>query len=77
MLKSEMVAKIEQYLLKEFCEGVPKDSNGAWDSWQSAKNILDITEENGMLPPDHNLNEGSGVYGVPSYYVNQWETEEN
>lgn len=51
MKRSEMIEQIEKYLLKEFFEGVPKDLNGAWDSYKSASNILDICEYLGMLPP--------------------------
>lgn len=38
-----------------------------------AEILLNHLEEAGMLPPEYNLNEGSGMFGIPSYYRNEWE----
>lgn len=53
MKRVEMIELIDLYLMREaFEEGVrPIDFNGAWDSWKSAENILDIIEKAGMQPP--------------------------
>lgn len=37
--------------------------------------VLQLVEELGMSPPQYNQNEGSGEFGIPSYYVNEWELE--
>jgi len=71
MTRDEMIARIDEYLMKEFCEGHPKDANGAWDSWQSAANILQIVEAAGMLPPIRNADQKSS-YGYARIY--EWET---
>jgi len=47
--RDDLVAAIDLHLLKEFFEGPPRDKNGAWDSWQSASNILQVIEQAGML----------------------------
>lgn len=49
MTRDDLVAAIDLHLLKEFFEGPPRDKNGAWDSWQSASNILQVIEQAGML----------------------------
>ena len=49
MKRDELVYLIDQYLMKEFFGGAPKDKNGAWDSWQSASNILTVIEQANML----------------------------
>jgi hypothetical protein len=49
MTRDELIYQIDTYLMKEFCEGCPKDANGAWDSWQSASNILQVIEQAGCL----------------------------
>jgi hypothetical protein len=51
MTRDQMIYLIEEHLLKEVFEGVPRDENGAWDSRKSASNLLDLVQECGMLPP--------------------------
>lgn len=38
--------------------------------------VLTKLEESGMIPPEYNVNEGSGEYNIPSYYVSDWEPED-
>ena len=49
----KLIFEIDQYLLGEFFHGAPKDKNGGWDSWQSARNILTIIEQAGRLVPEN------------------------
>lgn len=74
MKRSELVYLIDQYLMHEWQGNVPKDANGAWDSWQSASNILEVVEKAGMLPPCRNADQKSS-YGYARVY--EWEKEEN
>lgn len=51
MKREEMIYYIDMYLCEEFFFGSPKDHNGAWDSYETAKRILDVVEKHGMIPP--------------------------
>jgi len=41
-----------------------------------AEIVLNRIEKEGMLPPEYNMNEGSGKYKIPSCYTNEWEPED-
>ncbi len=45
MTRDELIAQIDVYLVRECFEGVPKDANGAWSSWESASQILRVIEQ--------------------------------
>ena len=73
MKRSDMIYFIEEYLLHEFFGNVPKDLNGAWDSWKSAENILNVIENRGMIPPfNKNMIEEGDAVGMTGF---QWEKE--
>lgn len=43
---------------------------------QMYNKILGDIEQAGMMPPAYNLNEGCDAFGIPSYYVDAWEDED-
>jgi len=67
MKRSDMVAGIRE-IIEDFLE----------DHMPSfvAENVLTFIEDKGMLPPDYNVNEGSGKFQIPSSYVHEWEPED-
>lgn len=65
MKRSEMVEIIADYLH----HAMYQIGN---DKFVHADKILQKMEDNGMLPPVFNWNEGSGL---PSYMVQEWEPE--
>jgi hypothetical protein len=70
MTRSKMIEIIETILHSQ-----RQDLNNGSDR-QDAEAILDRLEDLGMLPPEYNVNEGSGAYKIPSYYINDWESED-
>lgn len=66
MKRSEAIKKIYDFLITyEDCQ-ITEDTAG---------DVLTLVERFGMLPPEYNLNEGSGKYNIPGYYENEWEPE--
>lgn len=74
MKKDEMIYLIEQYLLHEFFHGRPLDTNGGWDSYKSAENILTVIETSGMLPPKRRSSIDE-IENQHDFYINEWEPE--
>lgn len=70
MKRSEMIDRLDSLLYTQ------SDLDDVSSKLMS-KVILDFVEKLGMEPPSYIANDQSGQYGVTSYYVNEWEPEDD
>lgn len=59
--------------IKLIVDTIEANSNDNLEEW--ACYILEVLEDAGMAPPEYNQNEGSGKFGISSYYVREWQDE--